>query len=205
MYYFKNRKELIEIYSFIFSICLLVPFGLPAASLTNPDLPLAVFWVALIAGVALGASGLFARDHDSGRLELYQLLSCGLEAVVLAKWVAFWLLILLPLALLVPVWGTLLHMAAAQWLRLLIGLGAGSASISILGCLAAGLLGGQGRGAALLTLLVAPLTVPLMIFGTAYCRDAQLWNSNLLFLGGFVFFMLPAMCLAVASSIRASN
>ena len=65
---------------------------------------------------------------------------------------------------------------------------------------------GMEKAGAVLSLIILPLTIPVMIFGAAYCRDSgAIWQPNLLFLIGFSVFLLPILCLAGAYSIRASN
>ena len=65
---------------------------------------------------------------------------------------------------------------------------------------------GSQRIGAILALIVLPLTIPVVIFGAHYLAMPQiLLQPSLLFLWGFAAIILPVLCLAGASCIRASN
>jgi heme exporter protein B len=205
-YYFKNKQEAIYLYSFLLSILLLIPFAMSAEESELQGLGVMSLWIALACAVALGAQGLYRRDHEQGRLEYYQLLPIALEGIVFAKWLAFYAFLLLPLLAALPMAGLLYGMSAATITHCAIGLMAGAAGLSMLSSLVAALTVGLEKAGAVLSLILLPLTIPLMIFGAAYCRDTTvLWHPNLIFLLGFSAFMLPVMCFAGAHSIRHSN
>lgn len=202
-YYIKNKKELIEIYVFIISINLLLSFALRSTLTANQELSMAMLWVAMVAGCALGGASLFERDAQSGRLELYQMLPISLEKIVLVKWLSFVALMLAPLLLTLPLLA--LTGIGPAWHQWALGLAFGTAGVAAITSLGASLMAGTGRGGALLSLVTIPLVVPILIFGTEYCRQAHLWDKNLLFLAAYMFFIVPITCLAGASAIRATN
>jgi heme exporter protein B len=197
MFYIKNRKELIEISCLTSSIYLVFPFGLQVTDHLNSDIVIAVRWLAMLAGAILASSFLFARDEESGRLELYQLLPVGLEEVMLAKWLGCIFLLALPIVI--------LSWTREGWLQQALGLSAGMAAIAALGSFSGALLSAEGRGNSLTGLLMIPLVIPVIIFGTEYCRQSHLWDRSLLFLIAYGLLLLPLTCLAGASAIRASN
>ncbi len=203
MYYFKNKAELIEIYCFIMTIFLLFSFGLRSALTVNFELSLASLWLAMAIVSALGASSLYERDRSAGRLELYQLLPASLESIALGKWLAFYLALIVPLLLVIPLFGLFFHQEGLM--QLAVGLGFGAFDMSLITCFSAAMMAGGGRGSALLSLISLPLMVPVMVFGTAYCRQPDLIDQSLLFLGAYGLLLLPLMAIASASSIRAAN
>lgn len=205
-YYFKNTREAIYIYGLFVSIVVLAPFGLPSGLGGLAVLAPLILWIALATTVSLGGMGLFQRDKESGALECYQLLPVPLEALLLGKWLAFYGFILVPLLMLLPVAGLLLGVPPEGWLQLAIGLGVGAAALSLIASLASALMVGLEKAGAVLSLVVLPLSIPVMIFGAAYCQKlGQLWQPSLLFNLGFAALMLPIYCLAGASCVRASN
>jgi len=207
-YYIRNIKEAIYIYSFFISIMLLAPFGLRAGGeAAELSLLAPVFlWIALAMAVALAGADLFTRDMENGRCEWYQMLPVALEAVVFAKWLAFFLFIAVPLMGALPLAAILFHIAPAALPHYAIGLGLGAAALTLVTSLASVLVAGMGKSGAVLSLLVLPLSIPIMIFGADYCqKTGSLWQVNLLFLGGFTLFLLPILLFSGASSIRASN
>lgn len=206
MFYFKNKQEAIYIYSFFISIFLLSPFTLTSGSIEIQSLAPISLWIALATGVALGGQGLFTREHRDGRLEYLQLLPTGLEWLVLAKWLVFYGFLLVPLLLSLPVAGLLFQLSLPTLLRDAIGLSAGLAALSALVALVGAVTSGMEKAGAILSLISVPISVPILIFGAAYCRDgSSLWQPNLMFLLGLTLLLLPAMCIAGAYSIRAGN
>ena len=78
--------------------------------------------------------------------------------------------------------------------------------MSMITAFVSAMMAGMERSGAILSLVVLPLTIPVIIFGSSMAGaspDEQ--ATSMLFLAGFSAFMLPVMCLAGASCIRSSN
>ena len=206
MYYFKNRHEAIYLYSYFASIVMLLPFTTHYQDSKLQELAAVGLWIALASGIAIGAGTLFRRDHEQGLLEYYQLLPIPLEGIVATKWLAFLLFVTVPLLAIVPVAGLLFNLGGAELGRYAIGLSAGAVGLSVLSTLVAALTTGLEKAGAILSLIILPLSIPLMIFGADYCRSGGAWSQpSLWFLLGFSLFMAPIMCFAGAYSIRSAN
>ena len=95
------------------------------------------------------------------------LLPIPLPAVVLAKVLAHWAVTGVPLLLLSPLAALLLGMDADGWLMLALTLLLGTPTLSFLGAPGIALTVGLKRGGVLLSVLLLPLTIPLLIFATA--------------------------------------
>lgn len=205
-YYFKNKQEAIYIYSYFVSIFVLAPFAGSYDPSRLQSLAAIVVWIALASAIAMGAAGLFQRDQEQGRLEYYQLLPTSMEAVVLAKWLGFFLFISTPLLAAIPLAGLLYGLTGAQMLHYAVGLLTGALALTLISTTVAALTNGLAKAGAVLSLIVLPLSIPVLIFGAQYClNDSQIIQPNLLFMLGFSGFMLPIMCFAGGYSIRASN
>jgi heme exporter protein B len=205
-YYIRNLKEVIYIYSFFISIVVLAPFGLPGSSDGLQSLTPVLLWIALSLSVALAGMNLFQRDAESGRLEYYQMLPTALERIILAKWAALYLFVTIPTLLMLPIAAILLNIDVKQWAHYAIGLGLGAAALTMITCLVAALTAGVARAGAIVSLIILPLSIPVMIFGSDYCRQVgDIWQPNLVFLIGLTVFLLPITAFAGAASIRASN
>lgn len=206
MYYFKNKQELIYLYSFFVSIILLVPLTLEVGNSQNQVLGVMSLWIALACTVSLGAQNLYKREYDQGRLEYLQMLPISMESVVAAKWFALYLFVCLPLVAALPVVGVLYQLEWEIVRHYAFGLLAGAAGLSILASLVSALTVGLEKAAGVTSLIMLPLSIPLMIFGAGYCRDISSdWQPGLLFLIAFSVFMLPVLCFAGRYAIRASN
>ena len=205
-HYFKNKQELVYLYSYFISVIVIVPFALGGGTDKLQSLASVALWVALAGGLSLGAASLFRRDQEQGRLEYCQLLPVSLEALVAAKWCAFFLFFSIPLLASVPLAGLLYGLSAQQMVLQALGLVAGALSLSVVSVLIAALTNGLEKASAILSLIGLPLAIPVLIFGAQYGQEStSLWQSNLWFLLGYALFMFPVMCLAGACGIRASN
>lgn len=205
-YYFKNRLEAIYIYSYFISIIVLAPFAMANQNGVNQSVASLTLWIALASAVTIGGASLFRRDSEQGLLEYYQLMPFSLESVVFGKWLAFFLFLLVPILGVLPIAGMLYGLNMAQIAHYGVGLAAGTAALSVITALAGVITTGLEKAGAVLSLIILPLSIPVLIFGAAYCRDvSMLWQANLIFVLGFAAFLLPVMCIAGAYSIRNSH
>jgi heme exporter protein B len=205
-YYFNNKREAVYLYSYFISIIVLIPFVETHGASKLQSLAALSLWIALASAIAMGASSLFARDHQQGRLEYYQLLPLSMESVMFAKWLGFFLFICAPLLAAIPLAALLYGLSDDAVARYVVGLMAGAAALSLLSTLVAALTSGLEKAGAIISLILLPLSIPVLIFGAHYClSDGGFFQPSLWFIVGFSGFMLPIMCIAGAYSIRASN
>jgi heme exporter protein B len=202
-FYFKKKSELIYFIGLFFSIILLVPFG--QVNNINQDLGNDILWVALIVATMLHGVGLFERDHQSGRLESFQTSGISLEVIVGTKWIGYWLAVVIPLLVMFPIIGVLLNIDIALWWHTLMGLISGAVPLTLVIALAGAITVGQGNVRALISLIVVPLTIPVIIFGAHYLTVKSLFDPSIFFLWGMSILLLPILCLAGASAIRHAN
>jgi heme exporter protein B len=125
-----------------------------------------VVWVCALLAAMLSVTQMFASDHQDGSLEQMLLSSEPLVTVVLGKVLAQWLSSGVPLVIASPLIGVLFDMRAESIGILALTLLLGTPILSLLGAVGAALTLGLRSGAALVFLLVLPLTIPALIFGT---------------------------------------
>ena len=124
-----------------------------------------VLWVAALLASMLSLDRLFQADFEDGSLDLLTLGALPLEITVLAKCLAHWLTTGLPLIIIAPLLGVLMHLEAEGYATLLISMFLGTPILSLIGAIGAALTVGIRRGGVLLSLLVIPLYIPVLIFG----------------------------------------
>src|SRR5262249_28653867 len=125
-----------------------------------------VVWVCALLAAMLSVTQMFASDHQDGSLEQMLLASQPLVVVVAGKVIAQWLAAGVPLVLAAPLLGVLFDMRGESIATLAFSLLLGTPILSLFGALGAALTLGLRSGAALVFLLVLPLTIPALIFGT---------------------------------------
>ena len=145
----------------------LFPFGVGPEPELLQRIAAGVVWVTALLAALLSLERLFQGDYEDGSLEVLALLPFSLEAQVLAKCLAHWLVTGLPLTIVAPVLGLLLHLDSAGYPALILGMALGTPILSLLGAVGAALCLGARRGGVLLSLLVLPLYIPVLIFGVA--------------------------------------
>ena len=164
-----------------------------------------ILWVTALLAALLSLERLFQADWEDGSLEALALMPLPLEAQVLAKCLAHWVVTGLPLTLVAPLLGLLLYLDAAGYPVLVLSLLLGTPSLSLIGAIGAGLSLGARRGGVLLSLLVLPLYIPILIFGVAAVEASVggfAARPHLLLLAAFLAGALPLAPLAAAAALR---
>jgi len=183
----------------------LFPFGVGPEPNMLARIAAGVLWVAALLAAMLSFERLFQPDYEDGGLEQLALAPLPLEAVVLAKSCAHWLVTGLPLIVAAPVLGILLNLPAAGFASLLATMALGTPTISLIGAVGAALTLGARRGGVLLSLLVLPLVVPVLIFGAAGIDAAvagMAVRPHLAMLGGLLLGALVLCPWAGAAALR---
>ncbi len=166
-----------------------------------------VVWVAALLSSLLALESLFRSDVEDGTMEQWVMSGQPLGWLLLAKVASHWVLTGLPLVVMSPIVGTALGLPFAAWGTLMLSLLLGTATLSILGGIGAALTVGVRRGSVLLSLLVLPLAMPLLIFGSravTMVMDGDSPSGPLQLLAAIFFLALSLGPLAMAAAIRIS-
>jgi heme exporter protein B len=184
---------------------LLFPFGVGPEPELLGRIAAGIIWVAALLAAVLSLDRLFAVDHADGGLDLIALSPAPLELVVLAKGAAHWVTTGLPLSVISPVLAVLVDLDPGAIPVLTLGLLIGTPALSLLGAIAAALSLGARRPGILVSLLVLPLYLPVLIFGTG-AVEASLFadgaRAHLLLLGAATLAALPLAPFAAAAALR---
>lgn len=125
-----------------------------------------VVWVAALLAAMLAMPRLFADDAVDGTLEQMLLAPLPLPLAVLAKTAAHWFTSALPLVVVAPLAALQYGLGFNASVMLVITLALGTPVLSLIGAIGAALTVGVRGAALLLALLVLPLAVPVLVFGT---------------------------------------
>jgi heme exporter protein B len=184
---------------------ILFPFGVGPEPELLQRIAAGIVWVTALLAALLSLERLFQGDYEDGSLEALALLPLPLEAQVLAKCLAHWLVTGLPLTLVAPLLALLLHLDAAGYPALMLGMALGTPVLSLLGAVGAALCLGARRGGVLLSLLVLPLYIPVLIFGVA-AVEAEIGGfaarPHLLLLAALLILALALVPFAAAGALR---
>jgi len=203
----RQGSDAVAAVMFFILVAMLFPFGVGPEPNTLARIAPGVIWVAALLAALLSLDRLFQADFEDGSLELLALSPAPLEAAVLAKAAAHWIVTGLPLIAAAPVLA-LAYGLDADGLGVLLGsLALGTPTLSLLGAVGAALTLGARRSGVLTALLVLPIEIPVLIFGVG-AVDAALMGlearPHLLLLGGLLAGALPLAPLAAAAAVRAA-
>lgn len=183
----------------------LFPFGVGPEPGVLARISSGVIWVAALLASMLSLERLFQADYEDGSLELLIMQPVLLETTVAAKVTAHWLTTGLPLIVAAPLLAVLMNMDQAGFAILVLTLALGTPALSLVGAIGAALILGARRGGVLISLLILPLYIPILIFGTS-AVDAALtglpWRAHVLILSALVVGLLPLSLWASAAALR---
>jgi len=182
---------------------MLFPFGVGPEPQLLERIAAGVVWVAALLAALLSLDRLFHGDFEDGGLDLLVLAPVPLEMAVLAKCAANWVATGLPLAVVSPILGLAVDLPADAIPIMLISLLIGTPGLSLVGSVAAALTLGARRQGVLLALLVLPLYIPPLVFGTAaVAGGGGAARPHLLILGAFSLAALALAPWASAAAVR---
>ena len=170
---FRRKSEWLGAVFFLVVVAALFPLAIGPEPATLRLIGPGVLWVAALLSSMLSLSRLFDADHQDGSLEQLALSAAPLTWLVAAKLCAHWLVAGLPLVLLSPLLGVQFGLASEALGMLALTLLIGTPVLSLLGAIGAALTLGVRGGGVLQSLLLLPLYVPVLVFGTG-AVDAQM-------------------------------
>jgi heme exporter protein B len=179
---------------FFLLVITLFPLGLSPSTQILHQIAPGLIWVAALLSALLGKERLFQADYEAGVLEQTVLQSMSLSLYAFVKIIVFWLFSLFPLLLLSPLLGVMLHLSFSETGVLMLSLLLGTPVVNVMVSIIAALTVGVGEDNALMSLLLLPLTIPILIFGA---------GSVLMVMQGASAFplllLLSALCLVSVS------
>ena len=161
----RRRSDAFATLVFFVMVVSLFPLGVgPEPQLLRTMAP-GVLWVAAMLASMLSLPRLFTDDYSDGTLEQMLLSAQSLGLLVLGKTLAHWIVSGLPLVLLSPVLALQFDLSATSTGVLALSLLLGTPVLSLVGSIGAALTVGLRGSGVLLSLLVLPLSIPVLIFG----------------------------------------
>jgi heme exporter protein B len=152
---------------FFMIIVTVIPFGV------GPDLNLlarigpAILWIGALLASLLGLDRLFQAERDDGSLDLLMMQETPLTLIVFVKCLAHWVAGVLPLVVAAPLLSLFMNMNEVAIGALVLTLLAGSPAITFIGAAGAAVAVSLPRGGLIVSILVLPLTIPVLIFGVS--------------------------------------
>ncbi len=204
----RRRSDLARPLIFFLIVSTLIPLGVTPAPQMLVKLAPGLIWIMALLATLLSVDSLFAEDYQDGTLQQMLISPNLLFLPILGKVAAHWLVMGLPLTMLSPVIGLMFSLPAQAMLPMVLSLALGTAILSFIGAVGAALTLPLRRGGVLLALLVMPLYVPILIFGSATVQsavDGILWTGPLAVLAALLALAIALCPLAIEGALRVSS
>jgi heme exporter protein B len=204
---FRHRSDILNPVWFFIIVVTLFPLGIGTDPALLQRIAPGIIWVAALLAALLSFERLFKDDFIDGSLEQLMLAPFPLAWLVSAKVFAHWLLTGLPILLVSPLLGAFLALDIDTYFALFLTLLIGTPILSLFGAIGVALTVGLRKGGILLSLILLPLSIPILIFSTMAIDAAAYGQSYLGLLALLGAMLISAIILApfaIAASLRVS-
>lgn len=203
----RRRADVLTTLIFFVMVVSLFPLGVGPEMDMLRKMASGVLWVAALLSSMLSLGRLFSADYLDGTLEQMLLAPQSLSVLVLGKMASHWMVSGLPLVLMTPVLGLQFDMKVEAIGVLMLTLLLGTPILSMVGAIGAALTLGLRGGGVLLSLLVLPLCIPVLIFGTGAVQAVNSGlsvSSHLSLMGALLVLALVFTPWVAAQALRIS-
>jgi len=204
---FRRSADLLNPILFYLIVVTLVPLALePDAELLRQLAP-GMIWIGALLASLMAAEVLFRGDYDDGTLELLLLSPSSPVLLISARLIAQWLLTGAPVVLMTPVLGLMMGLSGEPLWMLCLTLLIGTPILTLFAAIGVALTVGLQRGGALLSLLILPLLIPVLIFGSgAVLQTADGLNAigTVYLLAALLVLTLTLAPMAIVAALKIS-
>jgi len=162
----RRRSDVLATLFFFIIVTSLFPLGIGPERETLRAIAPGVVWVAALLASMLSLGRLFGNDYLDGTLEQLLLTPQPAYLIVLGKVLAHWIVSELPLVLIAPLLGLQFGLSENSLTIVVASLLLGTPVLSVIGSIGAALTLGLRAANVLVALLVLPLYIPVLIFGS---------------------------------------
>ena len=204
---FRQQSDILNPVWFFVIVVTLFPLGIGTEPTLLARIAPGIIWVAALLAALLSFERLFKDDYIDGSLEQMMLAPYPLAWLVSAKVFAHWLLTGLPILFVSPLLAVFLSMQMDTFMALFLTLLIGTPILSLLGAIGVALTIGLRKGGVLLSLIMLPLSIPILIFSTMAIDAAtygQSYIGMLALLGAMLVGAVTLAPFAIAASLRVS-
>jgi heme exporter protein B len=200
----RGGGDVLTLVLFFVIVGAIVPFAVGPDRLLLARIAPGVVWIAVFLAMLLGLDRLFRPDHEDGTLILLRQAELPLAAIVAAKLIVHWAVSALPLVLASPLLALLLSMELETLWRTVLSLLLGTPALAAFGAIGAAVTVAIRRGGLIAPILIAPLSIPVLIFGVGSITATQS-SAALLFLAALSLMAVALAPFAAALAISSGE
>jgi heme exporter protein B len=203
----RRRSDVLATLFFFVIVVSLFPLGIGPERETLRTIAPGVVWVAALLASMLSLGRIFGNDYQDGTLEQLLLTPQPAYLIVLAKVLAHWAVSEVPLVVIAPVLGLQFGLSQNGLAIVVVSLLLGTPVLSVIGSVGAALTLGLRAANVLVALLVLPLYIPVLIFGSGAVQASVTGSSPqawLLLLAATLIVSLVFAPWATSAALRIS-
>jgi len=136
-----------------------------------------MIWIACLLICVLNLETIFKDDYEDGTLDIFVVNDKRLEFDIIAKVLSHWILSNLPVVIIAPLLCITLGLDSSTSFVLFITLLIGTPTMSLVGSIAAALTISLRKNKILISIIVLPMYIPILIFGTSAVNNS-FFNMN---------------------------
>ena len=204
----RSYPELLLPVGFFILLSALFALTLPDLSTSMATIGASSLWLSALLAILLSMDRLFLADYQSGHLKTLCQSRLPLCFIIFIKICNHWLTTLLPLILMSPLVALFYHLPIALYGILVLSISIGSVALISLNALGSALTVGLNHRGILLTLLMIPLQIPIILFGTGVItlyENGQAVLAMLALLGALSILSLIASPFLCAFCLRVNE
>jgi heme exporter protein B len=204
----RGGGDMLTLVLFFVIVGAIVPFAVGPDQALLARIAPGIVWIAAFLAMLLGLDRLFRPDHEDGSLILLRQADLPLSAVIAAKLIVHWLVSAVPLILASPLLALLLAMDGEALWRTVLSLLLGTPALAAFGAVGAAVTVSIRRGGLIAPILIAPLSIPVLIFGVGAISTGigpDQTGAATLFLAALSLMALALSPFAAALAIRSSE
>ena len=205
--YVRQPRIIVNAALFFLMIVVFFPLAMPANHELMHTLAAGLIWIALLFAFFLSGENVFQQEQDDGVIAQWLLSGSPLVTFILAKITVHWSLNISAIIILIPVYALIFGLNLHETLILNCSVIFGSPALITLCILSAAFGLGVKQTGILMALVLFPLTLPIIIFGSASIAAAmngQEVKGYLALLLAMSLLSLALLPLATAAVVRES-
>ena len=194
------------VYLFIIMVFFNISISYVEKNIMIELIPLMV-WISCLLICVLNLETIFREDYDDGSLDMFIVNDKYMEREIIAKILSHWILSNLPVVIIAPIISIILGLDVTTSFVLFMTLIIGTPTMSLIGSIAAALTISLKRNKILISIIVLPMYIPILIFGTSAVNNSYFnisYDSELIMMTIIFLIFLLVSPIACSKALKIS-
>jgi heme exporter protein B len=158
---------------FFLMVMIFFPLTMPPDTVLLRTMLPGLVWITVLLALLLSSERLFQQDYEDGVMEQWLVSGFPVSVFVSAKVLVQWCLTLIPILLFIPILAVLFGLSRYEALFLMLSLACGTPAMFFLSAMTAAFGIGLQQKGVFMALILLPLAIPVMIFGSGTLTAAM--------------------------------